>query len=373
MMAGVANAQIAADYPTNAAYADGLQQGDNGGFGFTAWNMNGTYNSPVQHTMDSTSPYNQLGLAWTLYNPLGHTPAGTPDSPNGGTGTDISRAGRGFTQGALQVGQTISVVVDNPTERKFFRGFTVRFNTGGGNTTYGGTPVSRLAVGTFEYFTYGGWYATGSGGNPPLFDVDTDGGLQIDVKLTGVNTFQLTMTPLDNPAAAFSKSGTLDGPAGSPIDWVQFEIYNTDSDFNPTLATNPQSTDFYIGSMVITDGGGGGGGEAPLVSARPAPNGAGKNPPSGKQNSSNPDGFYQLLAEDSSDPNPQIFIADSASSFVAGPFSNGDLVKITSNTGGNPKQQSMGGAVEAHIFLTGSALIYATDSDGNSSTPAPIP
>ena len=161
---------------------------------------------------------------------------------------------------------------------------------------------------------------------------------------------------------------------GMPINWIMFEHYGTDSDFydaaGPHLAATPHATDFYISSMEITAPTGGGG--APLVSARPAPNGAGKNPPSGKQTASNPDGFFQLLAEDDNDPNPKIYVSDSASAFVAGPFANGDLVKITVNTGAAPNQKPMGGVV-AHITLTGTALVYATDSDGNSSTPTPIP
>ena len=72
--------------------------------------------------------------------------------------------------------------------------------------------------------------------------------------------------------------------------------------------------------------------EAPLVTCRPAPNPSGKKiPVAGKnpQSGQNPDGFYQLLAKDNCDPDPKIFIADSASSFVAGPFASGDIVKIT--------------------------------------------
>jgi hypothetical protein len=237
-------AQIAADNASDPVYADGWQAGDNGGFGFGPWNFEGTYDSAVQQAINETSPFNQLGRAWTLFNPDGSEPTGPV------TGTDIGQAGRAIV-GNLQPGQTISVVVDNPTQRRFFRGYTVRFNTGGGNTVYAGTPQSRMAVGTFEYFTNGEWFTTGTGGNPPLLDTDTDQGMQIDLTLTGVNTFNLVMTPLDNPGLAFSKSGTLDGPAGSPIDWVEIELYNTDSDFFPTQVPDPAPTDFYIRSMSI--------------------------------------------------------------------------------------------------------------------------
>src|SRR5262245_165863 len=161
MLTGAANGQIAADSPTDPAYADGWQAGDNGGFGFTGWSFYGTYTSAVQHAMDSSSPYHPAGLAWTLYLPNGNLPQQSPDSPNpppvqGGTPTDLSRAGRGFTEGNLQIGQTISVVVNNPTERTFFKGYTISLISGTNNVGFccpSGTQ--RLRVGTFEYFTYG--------------------------------------------------------------------------------------------------------------------------------------------------------------------------------------------------------------------------
>ena len=63
---------------------------------------------------------------------------------------------------------------------------------------------------------------------------------------------------------------------------------------------------------------------------------------------------------------------DSASAFIAGPFASGDLVKITTDSSATPEQKRMNGAVPTHIILNGSPLLYATDADGNASTPAPI-
>jgi hypothetical protein len=237
-------ALIAADSATNAPYDNGWQAGDNGGFGWGAWDFTGTYNTPVGQTIDIFSDPNDLGRAWTLFN------ADAPPGP--GNGTDIAQAGRAILGGGLSVGQTVTVVVDNPTERRFFRGYTVRFNTGGGNTVYAGAPVSRMAVGTFEYFTNGRWYATGTGGDPTLFDVDTDKGMRIDLTLTGVDTFHLEMTPLNDPSLKYTKNGTLDGPAGSAIDWVEFELYNTDSDWYPSHTLTGGDTDFYASYMQIT-------------------------------------------------------------------------------------------------------------------------
>jgi hypothetical protein len=236
-------ALIAADSATNAPYDNGWQAGDNGGFGWGAWDFTGTYNTPVGQTIDIFSDPNDLGRAWTLFN------ADAPPGP--GNGTDIAQAGRAILGGGLSVGQTVTVVVDNPTERRFFRGYTVRFNTGGGNTIYAGVPQSRMAVGTFEYFTNGKWYATGTGGDPTLFDVDTDHGMRIDLTLTGVDTFHLEMTPLNDPSIKYTKNGTLAGPAGAPIDWVEIELYNTDSDWYPTHTLTGGDTDFYISYMQI--------------------------------------------------------------------------------------------------------------------------
>jgi hypothetical protein len=109
-------------------------------------------------------------------------------------------------------------------------------------------------------------------------------------------------------------------------------------------------------------------GEAPLVACRPAPNPsdkkipvAGKNPKSGQ----NPDGYYQLLAKDNCDGNPSIYVGDSASAFVAGPFKSGDVVKITQDPTGTPGQEPGPRFIVAHIWLNGDPLLYAVDAAGN--------
>lgn len=244
---GRAGSLIAADIATDPAYDDGWDPGDNGGFGFDAWNFDGTYSSPIQHAMDDGSAvHNQLGRAWTIYN---------PDAPPDDMGTDISQVGRGFP--ALGPGQRLRVVIDNPTERRFFRGYTIRLNSGGSSTCYGGgctpgtTPVTKLAVGTFEYFTNGAWYITPSGSfSSSIFDVDTDGGVQIDFLRIGASTVEVLMLPLDHPALAEGAIVTLTNPVTEPIDWIEFELYNTDSDFHPPVV-GPEATDFYIRSIEI--------------------------------------------------------------------------------------------------------------------------
>jgi hypothetical protein len=215
---------------------NGWQAGDNGGFGFGPWNFD-TDNSGTgiqnEHRMDGVPPaaptsFNSLGTAWTL------------DNTTGPPGGDVARAGRSFSP--LQVGQTLKVVIDNPTAERFFRGYFVRFNSrnggsGGGNICYGGSactpgtnPSNKLNMRTFEYFTYGQW-GVENGASPnfhqiPLFDTDTAAaGAEIDVTLTAADTYQLTFDPF-GPGATYSETGPLADP-GQPLDWLEFTFFNT--------------------------------------------------------------------------------------------------------------------------------------------------
>jgi len=92
---------------------------------------------------------------------------------------------------------------------------------------------------------------------------------------------------------------------------------------------------------------------------------AGSNPNSGQ----NPDGFYQVLARDNCDPNPKIYVQDSVSGYVFGPFANGDVLKITQSPGGKPKQSPGPGSIVADLRIRGDALVYGVDAAGNTSTP----
>ena len=327
--------QLAFDSADDPVYINGWQEADNGGFGFGPWNFDGTYttidnptpppptknipNPGDQQAIDdglkagtsTSSQFNNIGRAWTIFN---------PDAPNIGADnppsvhTDISQAGRSFSP--LQPGQKVTVLIDNPTQRRFFRGYTFRLNTGGGNTLYNGPSWARAAVGTFDYQTYGKWFATGPGVGPLLFDTDTaPGGMRIEFTMRTDSTefdFDLVMTPLDdgNPntplappftnsgdlnklSGDYNENGTIDaadyvvwrdhldeaftlpneeegvtpnmvtrqdygvwasrfGQTMGPINSIEFEFYNTDSDFYPTKIGAAEATDFYIRSIEIS-------------------------------------------------------------------------------------------------------------------------
>jgi hypothetical protein len=115
---------------------------------------------------------------------------------------------------------------------------------------------------------------------------------------------------------------------------------------------------------------------APVVTCVETTNPSGKKiPPAGSttlpgpKGGQNEDGFYLLTAVDNVDPNPQIFVGDDGSSFVAGPFSSGAIVKITQAPDATPTSKKMAGVVVAHIILRGDALVYAVDASGNQSDP----
>jgi len=235
-------AQLASDSATDPVYADGWDAGDNGGFGFEPWNFDGSYTDAI-HDIDSTSQFNNIGTAWRL-----------AFDTNG-----LPRAGRGFEP--LAAGQTLRMVIDNPTRRQFFKGYIIRFSTGAANICVDGAPCTpgtmpkeRMAAYVFEYGTDGHWQTSDledDNFQTPLTDVDTAmAGMQIDFTITGPENYELVMDPLGT-AATYTQSGNLGNTGAGPIDWVEFVFFNT--------ATNPnQATDFYIKSLQIL-------GDAPSV------------------------------------------------------------------------------------------------------------
>lgn len=258
---------IAADYATNSTYASGWAAGQNGGYGWGAWSFDYTGGtSPsgtVMQTMDrGSSPLDPFGTAWTLFTPEGSTPStafgSTFTCVIPPTGTDLSRAGRAFPNGQLQPGQTFSTVIANPTGRSFYRGYTIVLATGSDNIQYGNAGI-ELGVGTFEYFSYGKWYTTETYPNRiPIYDTNTVNGVELDLTMTGTNSYHLVFTPLANPSMAYSEEGTVT----NSINWVTYQLYNTDSDYfnvdtntatsyptNSPCGLNP--TDFYIKSMTV--------------------------------------------------------------------------------------------------------------------------
>jgi hypothetical protein len=267
--------QLAFDSADDPVYADGWQTGDNGGTGFTAWNFDSSYfwpvdgnwyaySNPAFHAIDDglqagthySNSFNNVGRSWAM----GIAPDG--DGP--------PRAGRGFDP--LQIGQSLKVVFDNPTDRQFFKGYFIRLsstfdtdingdpingnicNGAGANCTPNGTPPARkMYLSRFEYFDDGEWRIVDSG-NPDstatgVFDTDTAAaGALFQVTRTGEDTYDVLLDPF-GPAPSYTLSETFANP-GAPVNWIEFTFFNTvtDSETPPTL-----ETDLYIRSVEIVD------------------------------------------------------------------------------------------------------------------------
>jgi hypothetical protein len=88
----------------------------------------------------------------------------------------------------------------------------------------------------------------------------------------------------------------------------------------------------------------------------------------GAKGGQNEDGFYRLTATDAVDPSPQVFVQDTGSGEIFGPFTSGTTIKYTEDSTATPVQKSIGGpnsAVAWHIKGTGDAAVIAVDASGN--------
>lgn len=223
---------IAADYATNSTYAS-WSEGQNGGYGFGPWSFNGTDANPdgQYQGMSSSSP---LGMSWTLM---------THDNASG-----LANAGRAITAGGgLQIGQTLSTVIENPSETAgihTYRGFDLLF-TGGPDNNGPGVNAAALRAQVFDYFNFDlHWTindASGHTATPITGPATAAAGVAIDFTLTSTNTYSFTMTPL-NGSTGYSQTGTYEGP----INWVNFRLWNTASG-----GLNDTANNFEISSMTI--------------------------------------------------------------------------------------------------------------------------
>ncbi|HEY7091145.1 MAG TPA: PEP-CTERM sorting domain-containing protein [Tepidisphaeraceae bacterium] len=261
LVSAASYAQTAFDNASDPVYNDGWQAGDNGGFGFTPWNFDAGYvfqgtlfpyahpgfkaiDDGLHNGTQYSNPFNNIGRAWDI----GATPS--DDGSN--------HVGRGFP--ALQIGQTLKVVFDNPTKRQFFKGYFIRLNGGSGgvngnivNLGYSasfptGTAVNKMQLTRFEYFSYGQWQVNDAAtANTGVFDTDTAAaGSLFQVTRTGPNTYDLLLDSFGS-SADFSASRTFQNPSAS-VDWIEFVFFNTVSDTGSPPTT---ATDLYIRSMEI--------------------------------------------------------------------------------------------------------------------------
>ena len=111
---------------------------------------------------------------------------------------------------------------------------------------------------------------------------------------------------------------------------------------------------------------------APTAACIPTTNPSAKNIPTAGttagKSGMNPDGFYELVGSDNCDGTAfGIFIKDSASTAVFGPYAVGTKFKLVQAKGVTPNVKPMSGYIQ--VQLKGDALVYGVDSSGNTSSP----
>jgi len=233
---------IAADYATNATYLSGWSTNQNGGYGFGAWSFDGTVygtnimgtnvDIPAPGALQVMSSSSAVGTAWTLFNLT---------STNG-----ISDVGRAILEpGGLQPGQTFETVIQNPAVYHNYRGFDILLYNGTNNLPAGANSAALRTL-VFNYFI-SNWKLVDNSGPTitPLTAANTGvAGMKLDFTLISTNTYAMTLTPLNNPSAAYTQTGTLN--TNLPINWVNYRLWNGQSS-----GPNDTAENFEISSMTI--------------------------------------------------------------------------------------------------------------------------
>ena len=182
-----------------------------------------------------------------------------------------------------------------------------------------------------------------------------------------------------------SKTVEATGPSGANVDYDATAVDNVDGPLTPTCVP-PTGSLFALGATTVdceaTDAGGNTGHgsgtitvvdtTAPEVGCQPGSNPGGKVPAAGSngRGGQNPDGFYLLTASDVVDTDPQLYVRDTGSGHVFGPYAGDQRIKYTEAAAG-PTESPLGESNILHLKGTGDAELFATDFAGNTSDPVP--
>ena len=219
-------AVIAVDNASNAPYSSSWPNGSNGGTGWGGgWILTAAGGSFGGHFISSSAgngsgtsgSIDTAGKSWGMY-------ANT---------TNITDAIRPFS-GSLSVGQSFLIDLDN--------GFIDSSGTPSPTVGFGLRNSSNLN--RLEFYFKGGdpsyTYSDSTGTHSSGIGF-TANGLHAEVTLTGIDTYQLKVTPAGGSTSTFS--GTLADGAGSGIDRVR--LFNAN-------AGNGGSNNAFFNSIAIT-------------------------------------------------------------------------------------------------------------------------
>ena len=191
-----------------------------------------------------------------------------------------------------------------------------------------------------------------------------------------VQTVDIAVNDVTPPVVTVeSKTVEATSPSGATVSYAASALDNVDGPLTPTC-TPPSGSVFALGATTTTcaatDAAGNTGTGTgtirvvdttpPAVACPEGPNPAGTVP-----GSHNQDGFYLLQATDVVDTAPAVYLRDTGSGTVWGPFASGQKIKYTEN-GAKPSIKTMPGGI-LKITGNGDAEVFATDVNGNTSAP----
>ena len=191
-----------------------------------------------------------------------------------------------------------------------------------------------------------------------------------------VQTVSIDVNDVTPPVVTVeSKTVEATGPDGANVSYAASAVDNVDGPLTPTCVP-PSGSLFGLGATTVTcqatDAAGNTGtgtGTGTVVDTTPPTVGCpeGPNPGGHVPGSHNPDGFFLLTATDIVDGSPRVYLRDTGSGTVWGPFASGQKIKYTEN-GAKPSIKTMPGGI-LKITGNGDAEVFATDFSGNTSAP----
>lgn len=212
---GLALASAAHDDASSSAYADGWDDGDNGGVGFGPWALSFDGDAGVLHPIYNADPHFIDGVG---VGPLGANQLGSPSfglTTDGSTGSSVE-ASRSFLE-PWKVGQRFSVEVD---------GSALEGDARIGNLfeLVGADGIARYSLRTNLGSADDHWIANG-------FDTEIPAGeaFRLSLTLTGTDSYSGSVHALGGGVGLFAFNAPLIGTAGQAVTGLRVRSFGTGS------------------------------------------------------------------------------------------------------------------------------------------------